>query len=198
VSKNLAAALACMALIILITFASASGLGFSKHAETIPSLPAAQMVVVLDEGQPYPTPAWLPVQKLTYTNTFLPRQVLLPRATGCLLNSTSKYAAYATLRWNTGQAALDQNPGDVLRLGLETRTVTLEIQPSVTYRSTVGVPPRPVDGTGPVKFAGEPAGFDVLYLFIFEQTRGFKDVGYIPCDNLQDADLAKAVKIPLI
>jgi hypothetical protein len=201
-SRNLTAALACLLGIALITFVSASGIGFSTQVKTAESLPASQVMKVLDEGQPgYGRQDWLALQSITYRNAFLPRQVLLPQVTACFYNSTSGHGVHASTRWTpqNGAAYADVFPdGNVVRLGLGETSITLELQPWIVYRGSIYV--TPVQGeprpAKPVPAAGEPELYDTLYLFK-QEIRGFRDYAYTPCENLQAGDLARAEKIVL-
>jgi hypothetical protein len=201
-SRNLAAALACLALILAITFLSASGIGFDRQVETVASLPADRMVRVLEEGMDPRPGEWVPVQAFTFLNRYIPRQSLLPQVTACLYNSSSGQGAYLTTRWTPSDSLLAYREllpeGNIVRLGLGITRVTLEVQPWTIYRGTQYV--TPVQGeprpAKPVPGVAEPERYDTLYLFM-QEIRGFRDHAYTPCENLQPGDLARAARIPL-
>lgn len=205
-NKNLALAILCIALIAIITLLSALPFGFSKTEETAISVPAELITPVRDETKGYSgtTPGPV-VHRITFTNTWLPRQVPLPRANACLYNSKTRQGAWANAHWqiSTLESKIsDFNSGDsVVQLGRETRTVELTIDQFVRWQrqpSSPAVPQKPV----PAPIPGEstpvtdyPEGFDTLYLFLID--RNTPDF-YPDCGNLQSADLMYAKKIAVV
>ena len=190
-NKNLLLAIICAVLIAAITFLSAAPIGITVVEQTVESIPASQITYIVNEGEPAYQRLPIPIHTVTYTNTFLPRQKLLPRAQACVYNSESKRGQNLDSQWQLGSRSYDdfvpyEKYEDVVRLGRETKTIQLEVWPYSQYRG------KPVPGEqSPVL-----EKFDVIYLFLYEE-RGFNDY-YIDCGNLQESDLAQAKRIVLI
>src|SRR3989344_5407594 len=97
-SLNLTLAIVCAALIIILTLLSATSIGFSSREELVPAVPKSEVVRTVTEGQesPFSGPV---VYRVTYTNSFLPRQHQLPYVSACLYNSLDKRGVYLSTRW---------------------------------------------------------------------------------------------------
>lgn len=201
-NKNLALAILCIALIAIITLLSALPFGFSKTEETAISVPAELITPVRDETKGYSgtTPGPV-VYRITFTNTWLPRQVPLPRANACLYNSKTRQGVWANTHWqisNLETKISDFNSDEsVVQLGRETRTVELTIDQFVRWERTPIREPmtKPVAPPLPAPSVDYPEGFDTLYLFLID--RNTPDF-YLDCGNLQPADLMYAKKIAII
>lgn len=206
-NKNLVAAIVCVLLIAAITLLSALPIGFSRIEETAPSVSAELLTPVLEESQGgYSTSPGPVVHRITFVNTWLPRQMTLPRPSACLYNSKTRQGAYANARWQI--STLESRVNDfgsgesVVQLPRGTRTVELTIdqfvrwkRPPAQYNTGMTKPvamPAPGESTPVMDY---PEGFDTLYLFLIDRNQ--PDF-YPDCGNLQAADLAYAKKISVV
>lgn len=199
---KLSLAIICAAIIFIIALLSATPIGFSK-TEFIPeSLPLEKVFVIKEsDGRENPYERGPSVYSLTYKNTFLPRQKVLPRVHACLYNSEKRTGTYLTTRWQTEQierGLRDFDHGEnVARLGIGEKTVSLELMPHVFWKPRPGsfeidgVPAKPV----PVPDF-EQQKFDTVLLFISEESGMYK--GYYPCESLQPSEVETAKKIRLV
>lgn len=198
-NKNLLLAIGCVILIAAITLLSALPVGFSRYEETAPTLSMESIAPVRDETQGgYASSPGPVVHRITFVNTWLPRQVTLPRPSACLYNSKTRQGAYANARWQI--SSLESRVNDfgsgesVVQLGRGTRTVELTVDQFVRWQR------QPMPTAGPTKPAPAPVmdypeGFDTLYLFLIDRNQ--PDF-YPDCGNLQTADLAYAKKISVV
>ncbi len=204
-NKNLTAAIVCIALIAAITLLSALPIGFSRIEETAPTISTDLIAPIREETQGgfgnSPGPV---VHRVTFVNTWLPRQVTLPRPSACLYNSKTHQGAYANARWQI--STLESRVNDfgsgesVVQLGRGTRTVELTIDQFVRWKRQVPAsqtqPQKPMPAPGAtVPVMDYPEGFDTLYLFLIDRNQ--PDF-YPDCSNLQTADLAYAKKITVV
>jgi len=204
-NRNLGFATVCITLIVIITLASAIPFGFHKTEQLVNSILANQVIPVMEEGNTYggtlPGPV---IYRLTLANTFIPRQVVLPRATACLYNAQRHQGMYVNTHWQvstleTTQSAFGSSDRPVVQLGRETRTVELTIDQFIRWKhppqpmgpETKAMPPAPL----PAGLVDYPEGFDSLYLFLTDKDN---NNNYIPCDNLQPVDLAMAKRILIL
>ena len=192
-NRDLLFALVCMAGIIVITFISASSIGFSASEHLVESVKRADVfrTVIEEAGYDLPGPV---VYTVTYTNSFLPRLKQLPRVTACLYDSKSKSGAYANARWRVvpdkDVGAVQQD--DTLDVGIGQRSVDVQLMQQVRYLPP-GVPSDPI----PAKVQGYYDRFDAVLLFLDERRGGFNDQ-YIDCGNLQAGDVARAKRIAVV
>ncbi|HLC32814.1 MAG TPA: hypothetical protein VJJ82_03240 [Candidatus Nanoarchaeia archaeon] len=196
---NLVMALICAALIVILTLLSATSIGFDIREAVVPSLPKDQVVRIATEGQNEPNLAGPVVYSVTYTNTFLPRQHQLPFVTACLYNSDERRGAFIGTRWQVSQFDSQQwSEGNVVQLGIETKTVGFEVQPFVrwaiqpmtkeSHDLTREVPVKPIPGQVIDKY-------DLILLFIEE---GRSRQVYPQCEFLQAEDVERARKVQLV
>lgn len=200
---KLSLALICALIIFVIAFLSAMPIGFSKTEFIQDSLPLNKVFVVRGADGREPVYERGPiVYSITYKNTFLPRQKVLPRVNACLYNSEKRTGTYLNTRWQTEQiekGLRDFDHGEnVARLGIGEKTVSLELMPQVfwkprpDYSEIDRVPAKPVPA---VDFEQEK--FDTVLLFISETDRMYGE-HYYPCEALQPSDVAEAKKIKLV
>ena len=201
-NRNLLGALVCVGVLVVLTLLSAIPFGFSVVSQTVPSILSSQVIPVVQEGKGYGQAPGPVVHRILLTNTFLPRQYVLPRAYGCLYNTENKQGQYINLRWQIIQ--LESKVSDfssnenVVQLGRETRTVELTVDQMVRWERMTYPQPVPADVTRPVKPAPVveyPEGFDTLYLWLLD--RNAQDF-YPECSALQPSDMAKANRIEIV
>lgn len=143
------------------------------------------------------------VHRVTFVNTWLPRQVTLPRPSACLYNSKTRQGAYANARWQI--STLESRVNDfgsgesVVQLGRGTRTVELTVDQFVRWKRQApqyesGMT-KPVMPPAAMPVMDYPEGFDTLFLFLIDRNQ--PDF-YPDCSNLQAADLAYAKKISVV
>ncbi|MBI4146232.1 hypothetical protein HY489_02745 [Candidatus Woesearchaeota archaeon] len=197
-NKNLIAAIVCVVLITIITLLSALPFGFRIEQQTAQTLPADQVVPVMDEGQGYygPTPGPT-IHTITFTNTFMPRQYVLPQAQACLYNTKNGQGAYLGTRWQVSSMQSKVDFGDnqnVVQLGKETRTVKLTIDKFVRWKRPIvpqaAMPPEKIPKT-----TDYPEGFDTIYLWLITKEQSNF---YPSCESLQQVDMEYAKKITLV
>lgn len=199
-NKNLLAALISLGLLVVLTLLSAIPFGFSVSSQTVQSIPAGQVIPIVQEGKGYgPAPGPV-VHRILLTNTFMPRQYVLPRPYGCFYNSQNKQGMYANLRWQVSQ--LESKISDfssnenVVQLGRETRSVELTVDQLVRWER-MPYPSTP-EMTRPVKPAPVveyPEGFDTLYLWLIDRnTQDF----YPSCEAIQPSDMQMAKRIEIV
>ena len=192
-STNLVVALVCAALIVIITLLSATSIGFTSREEIVPTVAKDQVIKVLSEGR-QPSMTGPVVYRVTYENTFLPRQHQLPFVSACLYDSNEKRGAYLGTRWQVSNFDSQQwsDGGNVVQLGRETKTIGLEVQPYTLWK------PSPVPVTEPIKLVPVPPDEQYDLIFLFVDGSGRMQSFYPQCDNLQAEDMARAKKIQLV
>lgn len=182
--SNLAIALVCIVLIVIIIALSASPIGWKIEKKAVDSINLKDVVVLRNEGEAgYGLPG-IPVYTITVTNTFIPRQYELPYVMSCLYNSNLRTNSYISTQWDTQPQVSEFGQGsNTLEVIRGTKTATLKLMPEIRYK-----PNQPV----PVKQVQQNETYDQLLLF-FQEAGG--RTKYIDCFNLQDADLESAIKI---
>lgn len=199
-NKNLLLALVSVSLLIVLTLLSAIPFGFSVSSQTVQSIPASQVIPIVQEGKGYgPAPGPV-VYQILLTNTFMPRQYVLPRPYGCFYNSQNKQGMYSNMRWQVSQ--LESKISDfssnenVVQLGRETRTVELTVDQMVRWERTPY--PSSPEMTRPVKptpVVEYPEGFDTLFVWLIDRnTQDF----YPECSALQPSDMQMAKRIEIV
>lgn len=189
-NKSLIVAIILAAIIIIVTFISASNIGFKMTRQTVASIPKSAITLYQSEGQPYPGPGrGVAVQTITATNSVIPRRLPLGPARACLYDSATGQGADTSATYNypatVPQREFEIPPGEVIDMGLgETKTVTLSVQPYVVWMPRDPNVPKP-----------QPQNFDTLYLFVSEKE---EDYFYPQCYNLPEEQKARAIKIPLV
>jgi len=197
-SRDIWAALACLAALVIIAFASATDIGFSRSESFVESVRSQDVLSVQEDGTPYaPGPA-MKVHSVTLTNGFIPRQKVLPFPTACLYDSASRRGTNVGVRWQAEAASeLDSRTVAVnyVELGYGSKTVNLLIDRYVLYK------PRPVEVPMPPDLKPvQEEKYDSLLLFLKVEEGGWQDSynTYTDCYNLQETDLARARSIPVV
>lgn len=190
VNRNLFFAILCIVLIAIITLLSAAEIGFSSSDEVVSSV-SKEQVVVLSENQYEQNIAGPVVYRVTYINTFLPRQRQLPFVTACLYDSTAKRGAYLGTRWQVSLFDSQQwSDGNVVQIGRETKTIGLEVQPNIRWK------PAPTPVARPVPAEMPEQSYDYILLFVQDEDSSRKI--YPQCEFLQEEDVERARKVALI
>jgi len=187
-NRNLIIAFIFVGIIVIITTLSTSNLGFHMTRQTVNSLPKAQLMMIQNEGEPYPpVQKGVTVQTVTATNSIIPRRLPLGPARACLYNSNTGQGTDIQARYDYPATMPSREfeipPGEVVDIGVgETKTITVSVIPFVQWMPRGGaVKPTMQD-------------FDTLYLWVSET----EDYFYPQCYNLPEEHKVKAIRIPLI
>ncbi len=199
-NRNLFLAIACMTIIAILTLLSAIPIGFHIKEETLSSVPASEVIPIIDEGKGYGMMPGPIVHRLYFENTFMPRQYVLPRATACLYNSKTRQGAYINARWQI--SALETKVSDfsqnenVVQLGRESRTVELSVDQFVRWQRMPQYTPEMTEPVKPVPLTEYAEGFDTIYLWLIDKDA--QQNFYPMCENIQPADVNFAKKIMIV
>ena len=196
-SRNIWAAIACLALLVVIAFISATDIGFSVTERAVESVKRADVLWVQDDDSPYYGGPSVPVLTWAFENGVIPRQKVLPFVSACVIDRASLRGSNVGTRWQAMQATeLDSETvvEGYVELGLGSKTVELLVERFVYYK------PRPFDGE-PVPVKPVPVveeSYDALVLFLDESAGGLEGPSYVDCYNLQESDLVRARVIPIV
>lgn len=186
---NLKGAISCIVLILIIIALSASSIGWKVEKQAVESIKLSDVVITKLEGEPYGIGPGVPVYTITVTNTFFPRQYLLPNAIGCLYNTELKKTSYVDLRWDSEQQQSELGiPPSSLEVIKGTKTAKLLVYQGIRYK------PLPAAVAVPEKVQEEEV-YDQLLLFMAESGK----LGpFVDCYGLKETDFEKAIKIEVV